>query len=126
MLFWHNIVPRTIAMKNIKREMQKSTVTIMVTALALTFILVIGILSAALIKAVPEYYKERYGNVDVIAEAKDNAQIPLSFADELMANNPDIDRAAYMQQQRTKVEFSRDMYLESHQPLMIISLAIRC
>lgn len=103
MLFWHSIVPKTIAMKNIKREMQKSTITIMVTALALTFILVIGILSAALIKAVPEYYKERYGNVDIIAEAHDGAQIPLTFADELMANNTDIDQAAYMQQQRTRI-----------------------
>ncbi|UCE14857.1 MAG: FtsX-like permease family protein [Candidatus Heimdallarchaeota archaeon] len=104
LMFWHNIVPRTIATKNISREFQKSSITIMVTALALTFILVIGIISSAIIETVPEYYKERYGKIDIIAETKDNAHLPLSFVDELVSNNTNIERAAFMQQQRTLIE----------------------
>lgn len=103
LMIWYKTVPRTIATRNIEREAQKSTITIMVTALALSFILVIGIISAALLESVPDYYEKRYGRIDIIAETRDNVEVPLSFGDEIVQNNSDIERAEFMQQQRTVI-----------------------
>ncbi|MFX1284180.1 MAG: FtsX-like permease family protein [Promethearchaeota archaeon] len=101
---WSGLLARTIATRNIERESQKSTITIMVTALALSFILIIGITSAAIIASVPNYYKERYGRIQIIAETKDNVEVPVSFVKDLAMNNSDIKRAEFMQQQRTKID----------------------
>ena len=103
LMIWHGRIPRTIATRNIERESQKSTITTMVTALALSFILILGITSAGIIEAVPEYYEERYGRIDIIAETSDDANVALSFVDELVMNNSDIERAEFMQQQRTNI-----------------------
>lgn len=103
LMFWHKLVPRTIATRNIKREYQKSIITIMVAALALSFILVIGIISASLTETIPDYYNKLYGRIDVIAETTDDAQVSPSFVDELVNNNTSIERAAYMLQQSTKI-----------------------
>ncbi|MFX1283308.1 MAG: ABC transporter permease [Promethearchaeota archaeon] len=116
LMFWHKIVPRTIATRNIGREFQKSIITIMVTALALSFILVIGIISSAIIETVPEYYNQRYGRIDIIAETKDGAQVPLSFGDTLVSNNTNIDKAAFILQQRTKIS-NADGYIFGVDPV---------
>ncbi|MFX1515505.1 MAG: ABC transporter permease [Promethearchaeota archaeon] len=104
LMIWHGRIPRTIATRNIERESQKSTITTMVTALALSFILILGITSAGIIESVPDYYEERYGRIDIIAETTDDAAVSLSFVDELVMNNSDIERAEFMQQQRTMIE----------------------
>jgi putative ABC transport system permease protein len=103
LMFWHSKVPRIIATRNIKRENQKTTITIMVTALALAFILVIGIVSDAIIFTLPDYYDERFGRIDLIAETKDDAEVFPSFTNELVANNSNILRAGFIQQQRTTI-----------------------
>jgi putative ABC transport system permease protein len=103
-MIWHKIVPRVIATRNVSREFQKSIITIMVTALALSFILIIGIISAAIIRTVPGYYNEKFGRIDIIAEASDDAQYPLSFVNDLVADNEEIERASFLQQQRTQIE----------------------
>jgi putative ABC transport system permease protein len=102
-MVWHKAVPRIIATRNIKRENQKATITIMVTALALTFILVIGIISDAIILALPGYYDERFGKIDLIAETRDDAQVFPSFKNELLTNDSNILRAGTIQQQRTSI-----------------------
>ncbi|MHA2245917.1 MAG: ABC transporter permease [Candidatus Hodarchaeales archaeon] len=104
LMIWHGRVPRIIATRNIGRESQKSTITTMVTALALSFIVILGVTSTGIIESVPDYYEERYGRIDIIAETTDDAQVSLSFADELVMNNSDIERAEFIQQQRTKIE----------------------
>ena len=104
LMFWHGRVPRTIATRNIEREFQKSIVTIMVAALALTFILVVGITSNSVIGTIPSYYNERYGVIDVVAETKTNVSNPSLFVDSLVSNNTYIEKAGYLLQQRTKIE----------------------
>ncbi|MFW9854785.1 MAG: FtsX-like permease family protein [Candidatus Thorarchaeota archaeon] len=103
LLFWHGKVPKTIASRNIGRQSQKSVVTIMVTALALSFILTIGIVSAAIIDTVPKYYDEQFGKIDIVAQTTDDAQVSISFAQELVEDNSLIERAAFLQQQRTLI-----------------------
>ncbi|MFW9904365.1 MAG: FtsX-like permease family protein [Candidatus Thorarchaeota archaeon] len=103
LMFWHKVVPRTIATRNIRRESQKSIITIMVAALALTFILVVGIISSAIIETIPKYYDEHYAKVDIIAETADNVEVPPSFEKELVSNNTDIEKAAFIQQKRTTI-----------------------
>ena len=102
-MFWHRTVPRTISTRNLERNSQKSTITIMVTALALSFILMMNFSSTAIIESVPSYYAGLYGRIDIIAETKDDAQVSLSFVDDLVANNSNIARAEFMQQQKTKI-----------------------
>jgi putative ABC transport system permease protein len=103
LMWWHRRVPRTIATRNIGREFQKSTITILVASLALTFVLVVGILSSAIINSVPTYYDDRFGRIDVIAQTNDDANIPPTFANELVDINSEIDKAAFMQQQRSRL-----------------------
>lgn len=104
LMLWHKIVPRTIATRNVGREFQKSILTIMVAALALSFILVVGITSKAIIDTIPTYYNERYGVIDIVAETKDNILNPSEFTNHLVSNNTNIEKAAYLLQQRTKIE----------------------
>ena len=103
LMIWHRKVPRIIATRNIRRESQKAILTIMVTALALTFILVIGIISDSIIFALPTYYDERFGRIDLIAETKDDAQVFPEFRNELVTNDSNILRAGSIQQQRTSI-----------------------
>lgn len=103
LMLWHKKVPRIIATRNIEREPQKALLTIMVTALALSFILVVGIVSDGLIESFPDYYNERFGRIDIIAETKDNVQIPPSFVNDLMESDNNILRAGAIQQQRTTI-----------------------
>ncbi len=104
LMFWYRAMPRTIATRNIQRESQKSTLTVMVTGLALSFILIMGITSTALVEYVPEYFNNKFGRIEIIAETTDDAQLSLAFIDELVENNTNIESAAFMQQQRTKIE----------------------
>ncbi len=103
LMIWHKAVPRIIATRNVSREFQKSMITIMVTSLALSFILILGIVSAAIINTVPEYYNDKYGRIDIIAEASDGSQLSIDFTNNLTLENEEIDRAAFIQQQRTKL-----------------------
>ncbi|MHA2319995.1 MAG: ABC transporter permease, partial [Candidatus Hodarchaeales archaeon] len=103
LMIWHGYVPRIIATRNIRRETQKSTITTIMTGLALSFILILGITSAGIIQSVPAYYEERYGRIDIIADTTDSAQVSLSFVDELVENNTSVERAEFMQQQRTTI-----------------------
>jgi putative ABC transport system permease protein len=103
LMIWHSFVPRIIATRNIKRENQKSVITTIVTGLSLSFILILGITSAGIIESVPTYYEERYGRIDIIADTTDSAQVSLSFIDELVENNSNIEKAEFIQQQRTTI-----------------------
>jgi ABC-type lipoprotein release transport system permease subunit len=104
LMLWYRSMPRTIATRNIQRESQKSTLTVMVTGLALSFILIMGITSTALVEYVPEYYNNKFGRIEIIAEATDDADLSLAFINELVENNSNIESATFMQQQRTKIE----------------------
>jgi putative ABC transport system permease protein len=104
LMFWYHSMPRTIATRNIQRESQKSTITVMVTGLALSFILIMGITSTALIEYVPDYYNDKFGRIGILAESTDDAQLSLEFINELVDNNTGIESAAFMQQKRTSIE----------------------
>ena len=75
----------------------------MVTALALAFILVVGVVSDGIIFTLPEYYDERFGRIDIIGETKDDVQVLPSFTNELETDNSNILRAGFIQQQRTTI-----------------------
>ncbi|GAJ02610.1 unnamed protein product, partial [marine sediment metagenome] len=65
LMIWYRSMPRTIATRNIRRESQKSTITVMVTGLALSFILIMGITATALIEYVPDYYNDKFGRIGI-------------------------------------------------------------
>ncbi len=62
-LFWFDSITRTISMRNISREFQKSLFTIMTAGMALTFIIVVGLTSAAVITGVPDYFHDQWGGL---------------------------------------------------------------
>ncbi|MFX0123803.1 MAG: ABC transporter permease, partial [Candidatus Hodarchaeota archaeon] len=101
-LFWIGIVTRTISMRNIAREFQKSLITIMTSALALTFIIVVGLTSAALITGVPEFYQNQWGVVDLVAEVRDTANFTTNFTRQL-DNRTDIINSSFIQETRTEI-----------------------
>lgn len=96
-------VTRTISMRNIAREFQKSLFTIMTSALALTFIIVVGLISAAVIAGVPVYFQEQWGVIDLVAEARDN-NLPSITLTESLDNNDRITSSSFIQEERTKIE----------------------
>ena len=59
-LIGFSLVTRTIATRNIAREFQKSLFTIMTAAMALAFIIVIGLVSAAVVAGVPGYFERQW------------------------------------------------------------------
>ncbi|MFW9854472.1 MAG: ABC transporter permease [Candidatus Thorarchaeota archaeon] len=99
---WYDIVTRTISMRNIAREFQKSLLTIMTSALALTFIIMVGSLSASIIAEVPDYFRDQWGTADVIAEAYDDFLIPINRTQRL-DNRSAIKRSAFIQETRTEI-----------------------
>ena len=101
LLFWYRHMPKTIATRNIERESQKSTITVMVSAIALSIILIMGITTTALIEYVPLYYSDKFGRIEVVVETSDGSSFSTSFSNELMSNNVGVDIAAFIQQQRT-------------------------
>ncbi|MFX1516717.1 MAG: FtsX-like permease family protein [Promethearchaeota archaeon] len=97
-----SIVARTISMRNITREFEKSLFTMITAALALTFIVVIGLTSAAIITSVPDYYQNQWGSIDLVVEVRDNNPLSIEFTKEL-DKRPDIEKSSYIQETRTKV-----------------------
>lgn len=103
LLFWYRQMPKTIATRNIERESQKSTITVLVSAIALSIILIMGITTTALIEYVPLYYSDKFGRIEVVVETSDGSSISTSFINELTSDNVGVDIAAYIQQQRTVI-----------------------
>ncbi|MFW9777607.1 MAG: ABC transporter permease [Candidatus Heimdallarchaeota archaeon] len=101
-LVWFDFVTRRISTRNIAREFQKSLFTIMTSALALTFIIVVGSMSASIIAEVPDYFRNQWGSVDVVAEARDNDLLPINRTD-LLDGRSAIEKSAFVQQIRTQI-----------------------
>ncbi len=102
LLLCFGIVVRTISMRNIAREFQKSLFTIITSALALTFIVVTGLTSAAIIASVPDYFENQWGSIDLVAEVRDNSLLSIEFTEEL-DGHPDIKRSSFIQETRTEI-----------------------
>ncbi|MFX0211833.1 MAG: ABC transporter permease, partial [Candidatus Hodarchaeota archaeon] len=102
-LIWFGLVTRTIAMRNLAREFQKSLFTIMTSAMALTFIIVVGLTSAAITDAVPDYFQNQWGGIELVAEVRDATPQSISFTENL-DNRSDIKRSSYIQETRTEIE----------------------
>ncbi|MFX1506455.1 MAG: FtsX-like permease family protein [Promethearchaeota archaeon] len=96
-------ITRTISMRNIAREFRKSLFTIMTAALALTFIIVVGLVSAAVITGFPVFFEEQWGNIDLVAEARDD-QLPQSNLTRSLEQIPSITRASFIQEERTEIQ----------------------
>jgi len=109
-LFWFDSVTRTISMRNISREFQKSLFTIMTAGMALTFIIVVGLTSAAVIVGVPDYFHDQWGGIDIVCEASDIAPKPINFTSVLEGNSY-IEKASFIQQQRTKLNETIKAYV---------------
>ncbi|MHA2156577.1 MAG: FtsX-like permease family protein [Candidatus Hodarchaeales archaeon] len=99
---WFNLINRTISMRNIAREFQKSLITIMTSALALTFILIVGLLSASLVASVPVFFSDQWGSkIDLVVEAPDGT---LSYEyTSVIENNSFVEHVSYIQESRTPI-----------------------
>ncbi|MHA2096842.1 MAG: ABC transporter permease, partial [Candidatus Hodarchaeales archaeon] len=102
MLIGFNIVTRTISTRNIAREFQKSLFTILTSGLALTFIIVVGLVSAAVITAAPAYFQSQWGNIDLVAETSDLNPLFLNYTDILESDNR-IVGSSFIQESRTEI-----------------------
>ncbi|UCG03874.1 MAG: FtsX-like permease family protein [Candidatus Heimdallarchaeota archaeon] len=94
---------RTISMRNIAREFRKSLFTIMTAALALTFIIVIGLVSAAVITGFPAFFQEQWGNIDLVAEARDDQLPDINLTTSLEQSTPII-KSSFIQEERTEIQ----------------------
>jgi len=101
-LFCFGVVARTISMRNITREFQKSLFTILTSGLALTFIVVTGLTSAAIIASVPDYFENQWGSIDLVAEVRDNSFVSIEFTEELDGRT-DIKRSSFIQETRAEI-----------------------
>ncbi len=99
-----NIRLGLISMRNIAREFQRSFFTIMTSSIALTFIILVGVVSATIIASVPHYYEGQWGNIDLVVETNDPGQ-PINFSESLLSNER-IKKVAYVQEQRTEISDS--------------------
>lgn len=102
-LFWFGQETQTIAMRNIAREFQKSLFTIMTAAMALTFIIVVGLTSIAITSTVPNYFQNQWGNIELVAEVSDSKPQFTNLTHEL-DNRSDIKRSSFIQEARTEIE----------------------
>jgi len=94
---------RTISMRNISREFQRSLFTIMTSSVALTFVIFVGIVSASVTASVPSYYENQWGTVDLVVEAKDNYLLPANFT-EVLKTNENIKQSAFILESRIPLE----------------------
>lgn len=101
-LFWFGIITRTIAMRNLAREFQKSLFTIMTSTMALTFIIVVGLTSAAITAAVPDYFQSQWKGIELVAEVRDTTLQSIDLTQEL-DNRSDIKRSSFIQETRTDI-----------------------
>ncbi|UCG01359.1 MAG: ATP-binding cassette domain-containing protein [Candidatus Heimdallarchaeota archaeon] len=104
-LFWFSTIAKVVSSRNVKREASKSAITIMTSAIALSFIIIIGIVSNALIDAVPTYYNDQFGGIDIIAECYDGQELPITVVEKLERNR-DIVEASFIQERSTIVNFN--------------------
>ncbi|MFX1516046.1 MAG: ABC transporter permease [Promethearchaeota archaeon] len=102
MLFWYSPVTRTISIRNVAREFQKSLFTIMTAAMALTFIIIVGSLSTSIIAEVPSYFQDQWGTIDVVAEMPDNNLRPMNSTI-FLDNRHTVQRSAFIQETRTEI-----------------------
>jgi putative ABC transport system permease protein len=108
LFFMFDKVSRTISMRNIAREFQRSLFTIMTSSVALTFVIFVGIVSTAVIASVPQYYEGQWGTIDIVIETNDKNLLPVSFTEQLDSIEM-IKQSGYLQETRTEVG-----YLNSH------------
>lgn len=101
-LFWHSEISRTISTRNIKQGLSKSLITILTTATALSFLLIVSIISTGLINSVPAYYSEQYGRIDVIAECYDGKEMSINLVEELQGIK-DIEKVTFIQNKRVTI-----------------------
>lgn len=102
LLFYFGYITRIISMRNIAREFQKSLFTILTTALALAFIIITGLTSAAVIASVPDYFQSQWGNIDLFAEVRDTDPLSINFTQRLDSRY-DIRRSSFIQEARTEI-----------------------
>ncbi|MHA1974530.1 MAG: ABC transporter permease [Candidatus Hodarchaeales archaeon] len=110
----YNQAIRTISMRNISREFQRSLFTIMTSSVALTFVIFVGIVSASVTASVPTYYENQWGTVDMVVEAKDNYLLPVNFS-EILKNNENIKQSAFIMESRVQLE-SLNSYIFGVEP----------
>ncbi|MHA1967739.1 MAG: ABC transporter permease [Candidatus Hodarchaeales archaeon] len=102
LLVWFGMVTRIISTRNIAREFQKSLLTILTAALSLTFIIVVGLTSAAVIAGVPDYFNEQWGSIDLVTIARDTNQPSINFSSTLRGRN-DIEQCSFIQETRASL-----------------------
>ena len=101
-LLFIGIVTRTITTRNIAREFQKSLFTIMTSAFALTFIIIVGLTSAAVITSVPDFFQNQWAGIDLVIEVSDTEPLPTDFTRELDRRD-EIARSSFIQEMRTEI-----------------------
>ncbi|MHA1213979.1 MAG: ABC transporter permease [Candidatus Hodarchaeales archaeon] len=121
-LTWFDLVTRTISMRNINREFQKSLFTILTAGMALTFIIVVGLTSAAVISSVPSYFQDQWGGIDVVCQTSDFAPKSLYFAD-ILEGTSYISKSSYIQEKRTVINNSFNTYIFGVDPLRYVSFS---
>ena len=114
MLIGFNIVTRTISTRNIAREFQKSLFTILTSGLALTFIIVVGLVSAAVIAGAPDYFQGQWGNIDLVAETSDLNPLSLTYTN-ILERDYRITGSSFIQEARTEIS-GRDGYVYGVDP----------
>ncbi len=102
LLPFFDIITRTISIRNITREFQKSLFAIMTSALALTFIIIVGLVSTVVIASVPPYFQEQWGKIDLVAESRDGQLPDINLTDSLDRIG-NVTRTSFIQQERTEI-----------------------
>jgi putative ABC transport system permease protein len=103
LLIGFSFITRTISTRNIAREFQKSLFTIMTSAMALTFIIVVGLISAAVISGVPAYYENQWGAIDLVAETRDAEPLPTDTTNRIDGMSGVI-ISSFIQEVRTELD----------------------
>ncbi|MHA2291495.1 MAG: ABC transporter permease [Candidatus Hodarchaeales archaeon] len=101
-LFWFSVITRTISTRNISREFSKSLITIITSALALSFIIIVGLTSTAVISNVPGYFEDQWGGIDLVAETRDSTLLPTNFT-QVLNDRSDINQSSFIQEARTEI-----------------------
>ncbi len=101
-LIMFDIVPRQISMRNIAREFHKSLFTLISSSVAITFVILLAIISSVIIYNVPQYFDDQWGAVDLVVETYDNDPFPINFTNELKSNEM-IKEVSFIQESRIKI-----------------------
>ena len=109
------IITCTISTRNIARNFQKSLFTVMTAALALAFIMIVGLVSSIVINSVPGYYQEQWGTIDIMAEAWDD-KLPDINLTQSLEEHEEVLKASFIQEERTVIQ-GIDSYVYGVDPL---------